>query len=139
MSEPCAHLHPGPNPLNADLIIDQHLGPADYVAACRHCGQPYLLEMIDLSGPLRAYRFAVLDEEHARRFLHNMSKGSCDLNRAGAEVMNLATLNPFAKQVLITDVVAGVIVALQPMDHIPMQSWRELACDGSWCKAHAAS
>jgi hypothetical protein len=121
------------------LIIDEHLGPADYVARCRHCDQAYLLELVDLKHSVRAYRYAVLGADHADRFIHNMTRGTCDLSRASAEVHNLATLHSFADGLVIADVRSNQILDCPAAKGVPTTSWRNLPCDGSWCRTQAAS
>jgi hypothetical protein len=134
-SELCQHVCRGQWPFQVDLVIDEHLGPTDALMTCRHCGRAYLLEMLDWRGPLRVLRVALLDPSDAARLIRDLTRGSCDIARAGAQVHHLRSLAPFSRWLLLIDSRGPAVedVAAVPADtRLPGASWRELPCDGSW-------
>jgi hypothetical protein len=137
----CKHIRPGSYPFQTELVIDEHLGLAEAVVRCRECRLAYLLEMVDWSGHSRAYRVSCLAPEHAEHLVRTLTRGSCDIRRAGAEIQHLQTSSRLARQLLVVDMRGPVIEALVPLSDavsIPTQGWRQLPCDGSWI-AHARS
>ncbi|MFP6815998.1 MAG: hypothetical protein VB949_10080 [Pseudomonadales bacterium] len=135
MSDICAHLTTGTYPFQVDLVLDDHLGFTDAVVSCRHCRQAYLLEMLDWANHDRLFRICVLNGDHAQRLIRDLTRGSCDLQRAGAEVQQMKTANSFSAWLVLVDTVGPRIsaVARLPAERdLPGTSWRELPCDGSW-------
>lgn len=133
--EICGHLHPGPWPLRTELVLDDHLGPTDAVVACRQCGRPYLLEMLDWKGPLRVFRVAVLDADESARLLRDLSRGSCDVARAASEVEHFRSRTRFSPWLLLQDTRTNALIARAPVpdgSRLPGAAWRELPCDGHW-------
>ena len=131
----CEHVRPGQWPFQVELVLDEHLGPTDALMHCRHCGRAYLLEMLDWRASWRVMRIAAVDAAQAGRLVRDLTRGSCDIHRAGAEVQHLRTLAPFSRRLLLLDTGGPVIEALAtlPADvRIPGASWRELPCDGRW-------
>jgi len=131
----CEHLRPGAWPLTIRLVLDDHLGPTDYLASCTECGRTYLLEMLDWRDPLRLLRLAVLDAEHAARLIHDLERGSCDAGRAGAEIEHARSTAAVLPWLLLVDIRGPGIEAVVPAPadrSVSGAGWRELACDGSW-------
>jgi hypothetical protein len=134
-AELCEHLRPGSWPFQVDLVIDEHLGVTDALMSCRHCGRAYLLEMLDWRAPFRVMRIAALDPADAGRLVRDLTRGSCDISRAGAEVHHLRTLARFSLWLLLIDSGGPLIAGLAPLPadvRLPGASWRELPCDGRW-------
>lgn len=131
----CDHVQPGRWPFEVDLVIDEQMGFTDALVACRTCGAPYLLEMLDWRGSLRLMRVSTVDSRRVAGLLHNLGRGSCDLKRAGAEVQQLQAGATFTPWLLLLDATAMRIEALVPVPagrKLPIDSWRALPCDGSW-------
>lgn len=131
----CEHVRTGSWPFQTELVLDEHLGVTDALMLCRDCGRAYLLEMLDWRGSERVMRLAPQDAERARRLVRDLTRGSCDVNRAGAQVQHMRTATPFSRRLLLVDTKGPVIdaIATVPPDlKIPGASWRELPCDGSW-------
>ncbi len=131
---PCDHLTAGAYPLEIDLTLDEHLGFTDALTHCRDCGQPYLLELLDWRDGLRLFRMSMPSPAHAQQLVHNLTRGSCDLRRAGAEVQNLQTASPFQRKLLLIDTAVPAIRGLVDAGTLPLPtaSWRKLPCDGTW-------
>lgn len=131
----CDHARPGQWPFRTELVLDEHPGITDVLARCRECGRAYLLELLDWRADLRALRVSTLEREHAERLIRDLTRGSCDVQRADAEVAHARSLAPFSRQLLLIDSAAPAIVAVitVPADvKIPGGSWREMPCDGQW-------
>jgi hypothetical protein len=131
----CTHLRSGTWPLTIRLVLDDHLGPTDYVASCTICGRTYLLEMLDWRDPARLLRLAVLPADHAARLIRDLERGSCDAGRAGAEIEHARSTATVLPWLLLVDIRGPRIEALVPTPHgrrVPGAPWRELACDGAW-------
>lgn len=132
---PCKHVKAGTWPFRTELVLDDHLGPTDSVVACRECGRHYLLEMLDWRESLRVMRLAVLDSQEAAGLVHDLTRGSCDLNRATAQVAHLQSRAPHSPWLLLIDTREPHIdaVAPHPADRpVPSAGWRSLPCDGTW-------
>lgn len=131
----CAHLQPGTWPLRVELVLDDHLGPTDALLACRHCERVYLLEMLDWRDRQRVMRVAVMDGAEAARLIRDLTRGSCDVSRAGAELQHAVSRTRFAPWLLLIDPSGPRIDGLAPVPagtRLPGASWRDLPCDGSW-------
>lgn len=115
------------------LVLDEHMGPADVLLRCRRCARHFLFEMIDLHKTARVYRVAAVDGEHATKMVRTLTRGSCDIRRAGAEVHNLQTNSTLLPMVVTmhNNRITHVNTLPDTRD-IPKQSWRQLPCDGSW-------
>lgn len=135
MSDPtlCDHVEAGGWPFDTELVLDAQLQPTDLLVRCRECRRPYLLELLDQRGRDQVMRISVLQPAAVDRLLHNLQRGSCDPQRAGAEVHHLRTGSRFAPRLLLVDSSGPRITALVATTKIlPGASWRELPCDGSW-------
>jgi hypothetical protein len=133
--ELCEHLRPGVWPFHIALTLDEHLGVTDALVTCRHCARPYLIEMLDWSGDRRVMRVSILDPAEAAGVIRDLTRGSCDIRRAGAEVHHLQTRSAFSRWLLMINVTIPVIEAVVPVEanaKLPGAGWRELPCDGSW-------
>jgi hypothetical protein len=135
ISDLCEHIATGSYPFEVELVMDDQLGLTDAVVRCRHCQRVYLLEMLDWAQDHRVFRISALVDDHAQRLIRDLSRGSCDLQRAGAQVQHLKTASSFAPRLLLIDPSEPRICSLAPLPAdraLPSASWRELPCDGSW-------
>jgi hypothetical protein len=131
----CDHVQPHAWPFEVELVIDEQVGFTDVLVACRACGAPYLLEMLDWRRNLRLFRVSSLDSGRVAGLLHNLGRGSCDLKRAGAEIQQLQTGSTFAPWLLLIDATAMRVESILPVPEgrrLPAAGWRELPCDGGW-------
>jgi hypothetical protein len=113
------------------IVMDEVGGMADAVLRCKACNRPYLLELLDWSGPSRVerrYRTSVVDERILEKYLHNLARGSCDVKRAPAERQSFesrAKLTPTIVKLDSRDLRVLDIETVAPDADIPMSSWRE--------------
>jgi hypothetical protein len=131
----CDHIRTGAWPLRTELVLDDHLGATDAVVSCRECGRPYLMEMLDWRGHLRVMRMSVLDATQAARLIRDLTRGSCDVSRAGQEVYAFKSQASFSPWLLLLDNAAMSLLAIVPVPagrSLPGAAWRALPCDGSW-------
>ena len=134
-STPCPHLAPGPYPFETVLVLDDQLGPTDWLVRCRTCATAYLLEMLDWQGPRRLYRLRAPDPDAVAALVRDLDRGSCDLNRAGAQAQHFSLSSERLASLVLLDLQAGTVVELLEVPDdlsIPGAGWRELPCDGSW-------
>ncbi|MEM8769854.1 MAG: hypothetical protein AAGE43_20650 [Pseudomonadota bacterium] len=137
----CGHLDPGPYPFRTVLVLDDHLGPTESLIRCRQCETPYLLEMLDWQDGRRLYRVRAPDRAAADALERDLSRGSCDLSRASAEVFQFTLAAETKPVLMLLDLNSGTLEALIDIDpavKVPTAPWRELPCDGSWLEAMAA-
>jgi len=135
ISELCEHVHSGDYPFQVELVIDDQLGLTDGIVACRFCGRRYLLEMLDWRGTERLFRISALAADHARRLIRDLTRGSCDVRRAGDEVQHLKSTSSFAPWLILVDTRQPRIDRVAPLPAgttLPGASWRSLPCDGEW-------
>ena len=130
----CPHLDPHPD-LEVLLITDAAVNLADAFVQCRSCGQDYLIELIDNRGPANAYRMAALAAEAAASTLRSLTRGSCDINRANAELAHIHQVAQQLPGVLIRDESDAAqalwrYVADTRQVKLPTEHWRYLPCDG---------
>ncbi len=133
----CAHLPPGPYPFDSVLVLDDHLGPTDWLVRCRTCTAAYLLEMLDWDGPQRLYRMRLPERDAVAGLIRDLERGSCDLNRAGAQAQHFSLNSQPLPVLALLDLRAGTLLALldvPPEEKLPGASWRELPCDGEWIR-----
>jgi len=133
----CPHIQPGQWPFRPLLTIDEHLGFTDALVECRECGAIYLLEMLDWLGQERVMRISVIPRERAQGVIRDLSRGSCDLSRAGHEVHHMQTSNPLSPWLLLVDwrgPQISALVAAPTNAQLPGASWRDLPCDGEWVR-----
>jgi hypothetical protein len=131
----CDHVFPGGWPFVVELTLDEQFGPTDALVTCRHCRRPYLLEMLDWLGDQQVMRVSVLEPDAAARVIRDLTRGSCDARRAGAEIHHLQTQSAFSPWLLLIDTrksTLDAVVPLPPDTPVPTVSWRELPCDGRW-------
>jgi hypothetical protein len=134
-TEFCDHIEPGGWPFQVALTFDEHLGLTDALVTCRHCDRPYLIEMLDWEANRRVMRISMLDPVQAATVVRDLTRGSCDIRRAGAEVHHLRTQSAFSPWLLLIDMQGPIIEAVVPMPHgirLPGGGWRDLPCDGRW-------
>ena len=130
----CSHVEgaaPGAKPFSTVIVMDEVGGLADAVLRCTQCDRPYLLELLDWSGPARIerrYRTSVVDEAILKKYLHNLARGSCDVKRAPAERHSFESRAKLSRTIVKLDArdlhVLGVETVAPDAD-IPMSSWRE--------------
>jgi len=130
----CAHLTtttPVAYPFDVEMVLDEQVGITDAIIRCRACRQAYLIEMLAWSGPhhaQRTYRTSLLDDDVIERYQRDRNRGSCDVNRAGAEwyaVQNEARLTDL--ELTLDTRTATLLCArrLPAATDIPMAHWRQ--------------
>ena len=132
--QPCKHLAPGEWPFRIDLVLDAELSFTDALAHCTSCGATYVLELLDRRADQTLFRVSMPGQSASAGLLHSLSRGSCDLNRAGAEVQNLKSLQPYLPTLLLLDQQKPEIVDLVGAGdtRLPATPTRHLPCDGTW-------
>jgi hypothetical protein len=133
---PCADLENGR--LELEVLLDDWFGIAEAIARCPECGQDYLLELLDIHGSMRAWRLAPLDADASRRLVRDLSRGSCDVNRAASEVHAVKAAHPVTGWVVVS--ADGSLAGLHLVETRSPQtnrSWRDLPLDGDWLRQHA--
>ena len=130
----CAHLSLHPD-LHVLLVTDATVTLADAFIQCHTCGQHYLIELIDIKGSTNAYRLSALPDEAVAPTLRSLQRGSCDINRASAELAHISQVAEALPGVLIRNESASVeglwrYVADTRDVHVPTGHWRNLPCDG---------
>ncbi len=130
----CPHLPLHPD-LEVLLVTDATVTLADAFVQCHTCGQHYLIELIDIKGPANAYRIFALPEDAVAPTLRSLNRGSCDINRANAELAHISQVAEVLPGVLIrdeSDSAQGLwrYVADTKNVHVPTAHWRNLPCDG---------
>jgi hypothetical protein len=132
-------MKPGRYPFATVLVLDDHLGPTDWLVRCSSCGSVHLLEMLDWDGPRRLYRMRAPAPEAVAGLLKDLERGSCDLNRAGAEAQHFSLTSERLPHLVLLDLRASTVVEMIDVtgSQIPGASWRELPCDGSWIRRFA--
>ena len=136
----CAHMTPGPYPFESVLVLDDHLGPTDWLVRCAACGAPCLLEMLDWSGSRRLYRTRLPDPAAVAGLMRDLERGSCDIRRAGEQARHFSLTSRPLHQLILLDVAARSLLRVltaDPARPIPGAGWRELECDGAWIDALA--
>ena len=131
----CPHLIPGPYPFETALVLDDHLGPTDWLVRCASCDAAYLLEMLDWEGSRRLYRLRIPAQAAVAGLLRDLERGSCDINRARSQAHHFSLSSTRLDLLVLLDLRTGELIALldAPADlEIPGAGWRELPCDGSW-------
>jgi hypothetical protein len=130
----CSHLARKPD-LEVLFVVDAHLTLADAFMECRVCGAHYLIELIDIAQGINAYRVAWLPAAAVAATLRSLSKGSCDVNRASAELAHAGNTAQPLGGVLLRDETPGADTLWSYIRQvgnlpIPTASWRHLPCDG---------
>ncbi len=123
--QPCEHLAGEPT-LHTELVLDAYLDLVDGFVRCAGCNQHYLLELVDLDADTRLYRVSLSDAAAVAATVRSINKGSCDLERARAEVLNLTTRSQPIEALLVKQ--RGRfqgLVPLAPEITLPATSWRE--------------
>jgi hypothetical protein len=116
-------------------VLDDHLGPTDWLVRCRNCKATYLLEMLDFAKALRLYRVRLVDPDAGRGLMRDLDRGSCDLSRAGEQARHLSLSSTRLPGLVLLDLHGNVLLRIVETDvdvAVPGDSWRELACDGRW-------
>jgi hypothetical protein len=130
----CAHLadaNPGSYPFRIDTVLDEQGGITDAIVRCAHCGQAYLIELLDWSGRAlerRRFRTSLLDDTVIERFQHNRRRGSCDVNRSAAEWFAVQSQARLTDLELTLDILHTELLTarrLPPHSDVPMAHWRE--------------
>ena len=130
----CAHLTvsaPVAYPFDVEMVLDEQVGMTDAIIRCRVCHQAYLIEMLAWSGPhqvQRTYRTSLLDDDVIERYQRDRSRGSCDVNRAGAEWQAVQNESRLTDLELTLDTRTATVLSgrrLGPAADIPMAHWRQ--------------
>jgi hypothetical protein len=130
----CAHLTTDtavPYPFDVEMVLDEQVGITDAIIRCRVCGQAYLIEMLDWSGPhrvQRTYRTSLLDDDVIDRYKRDRNRGSCDINRAGAEWQAVQNESRLTDLELTLDTRTATLLKgrrLAAATDIPMAHWRQ--------------
>lgn len=130
----CAHLTTdttAPYPFDVEMVLDEQVGITDAIIRCRVCHQAYLIEMLDWSGPhqvQRTYRTSLLDDDVIDRYKRDRNRGSCDINRAGAEWQAVQNESRLTDLELTLDTRTATLLAgrrLPAATDIPMAHWRQ--------------
>jgi hypothetical protein len=129
--DPCSHLDRGR--LEVVLPLDDYLGIAEAVVRCSTCCQSYLIELLDISGIKRAFRLTAIEQTIADQLVRDLTRGSCDAQRAATEVQAIKTRYVAPTLWLVTQHGAFSDIQLnQSHTPLPTCSWRELPLDGRW-------
>jgi hypothetical protein len=131
-SHVCAHLATvGAYPFAVVTVLDDQSGMTDAIIRCRSCGEALLIEMLDWQPPrfdIRTFRTSRINEDVIAQFLHNRDRGSCDVNRAGAEWQAVRAQAQLSDFELTLDVRQSHVVGARHLGadaEIPMGHWRE--------------
>ena len=134
----CSHVTRGQIPFDTVLVLDDQLGPTEYLGRCRCCRTLYLLEMFDWQGSLRAFRLSAPSTESTEALLRDLERGSCDLNRAREEVRAFTLTSTRLDQLILMDTSAQTITETASSTDfevaVPTATWRDLPCDGAWIR-----
>ena len=130
-NEPCSHLEGGQ--LEVLLSFDDFLGIAEAVARCPACHQRYLIELLDIKGTQRAFRLTTIEQTIADQLVRDLTRGSCDAQRAAIEVQAVKTLHAQPTFWLVSSNGSLADLQLNRADMpLPTCNWRELPLDGWW-------
>lgn len=128
----CEHLRGASAPLRIepDEILLFEEGPVEAIVRCERCGAAGWIELIDCSRDraVRVFALAALREQDAAVYLHNVSRGSCDLARRGAEAEALAaSAGPFERLVAwnVAEARSLGTAPLPARPALPAGAWRE--------------
>jgi hypothetical protein len=134
----CSHVTRGQNPFETVLVLDDQLGPTEFLGRCRRCGKLYLLEMFDWHDSLRAFRLSVPAPGSTEALLRDLERGSCDLSRAREEVRAFTLTSTRLEALILMDTSRQTLIETASSRDfelaVPTETWRELPCDGSWIK-----
>ncbi len=130
----CPHLAQHPD-LQVLLVTDATVTLADAFVECHICGQHYFIELIDMQGPTSAFRISALPADAATATLRSLIRGSCDINRASAELTHIRQVAEQLPGVLMrneSDSAQALwrYVADTGLVQIPNENWRDLPCNG---------
>jgi hypothetical protein len=132
----CSHVSRGQNPFETVLVLDDQLGPTEFLGRCRDCRKLYLLEMFDWQGSLRAFRLSVPATGSTEALLRDLERGSCDLSRAREEVRSFTLTSTRLEELILMDTSQQTVVETASSTDfdvaVPTANWRELPCDGTW-------
>ncbi|MEE4282058.1 MAG: hypothetical protein V2I41_08940 [Pseudomonadales bacterium] len=130
----CPHLARIPD-LEVLLVTDATVTLADAFVQCHICEQHYLIELIDMQGPASAFRISALPADAATATLRSLTRGSCDINRASAELTHIRQIAEQLPGVLMrneSDSAQALWHYVADTRHvkIPKEHWRDLPCNG---------
>ena len=130
----CAHLTTNAAvayPFDVEMVLDEQVGMTDAIIRCRVCRQAYLIEMLDWAGPnrvQRTYRTSLLDDDVIDRYKRDRNRGSCDVNRAGAEWYAVQNESRLTDLELTLDTRTATLLEgrrFPAATDIPMAHWRQ--------------
>ncbi len=130
-TQACQHLWTAPD-LEVLYTLDQHVHLTDGLVRCKTCQACYLIELVDLSAHLGAFRVSAISESAVQATIVSLNKGSCDINRATNEVFSLSASACEIEGWLVMEHGRFVrMVKRPPGITLPKRSWRTLPCDGA--------
>lgn len=130
-TDPCSHLDQGR--LEVVLPLDDYLGITEAEVRCSICNRSFLIELLDISGTQRAFRLTAIEQIIADQLVRDLTRGSCDAQRAATQVQAVKTLYAPSTFWLVTQHGAFSDLQLNQADTaLPTCSWRELPLDGKW-------
>jgi len=129
----CDHLKADTWPLRIDQVFATHLTFAEALVSCTVCQQAYLLELLDVRNAERLFRVSVADQSLTTALLHNLNRGSCDLERARAEFDHFRLQCQRLNALLWLDTSGPILVGVVTTDSpLPVDCWHDLPCDSRW-------
>lgn len=135
-NEPCSHLksaHLAGGQLEVVLSLDDYLGIAEALVRCPACHQHYLIELLDIKETRRAFRLTAIDPAIADQLVRDLTRGSCDAQRAATEVQTVKTLHAQSTFWLVAGNGSFTDLELNNANApLPTCTWRELPLDGRW-------
>lgn len=141
---PCSHLTSQPD-LEVLFVTDTYLSIAQAFTRCTACLQHYQIELVDLTTSIRAFRISTLPSQVVAATVQSLQKGSCDVDRAGAELSFVSQSAELLPGVMLRQehsedagdnkTVRWLYTELAPGMQVPRADWRSLACDGSFIKS----
>lgn len=130
---PCEHLAAGQ--LTTELPLEDWFGTAEAITSCPICPAHYLIELLDIDGPRRAFRLTMLDKAAAALLIRDFTRGSCDPGRAAAEVNALKAQYPRTNFVIVShDGSLRDLQLIHASQPLPSTHWRELPMRGEWLR-----
>ncbi len=118
-------------PFSLVQTLDEHLGLTDALVRCNNCAEYYLLELTQwptTTTDLRVMRLLSVTAANAERFLANVNRDYCDLQRHQHELAALQVGARLSAWLLTLDVANHRLVATNKYaDSAPVElvSWRQ--------------
>ena len=117
-----------PDNLVVDLVIDHQVQPTLFLASTE--AHKYKFELLDIHAAIWLYRAYLVPGELYTQTLVSLNKGSCDLNRAGAELHHLDSQSSLLDWLLVAKQGAfSDVVSVDPRQ-VPKTPWSQLDLNG---------